>query len=261
MLILVNPRDSIAVLRLLEFFAPFKPWNRSLWGIGVVLAMEELFEACMAVRQGHLSDGAIKRVAASLQKRVGVHPAFLDAEKQFIREQVQQIPRAEGAAYYGIRELSVHVSIDYLVRWGRCVAANNFSVEHFARSVAAHILDAGFSGAYIHRLIKEKLKSPAPITLPELCDALQAEMINNPRREFEVLLAFATVPKLPNGMPSTWLSGPAITAWLRAQGFDTAGVRAQAAMILKVQARDVIGAAQAARSESDRYAARASIAN
>ncbi|MES2160383.1 MAG: integrase [Pseudomonadota bacterium] len=261
MLTFVNPRENIAVVRLLEFLAPYKAWNRSLWGIGVVLAMDELFEACVAMRQGHLSDGAIKRMAGSLQKRIGVHPAFLSAEKQFIREQLHQIPRAEGAAHYGLRELSTRVTADYLGRWGRCVATNNFSVEHFARSVAAHVLDAGLSGAYMHRFIKTKLKSSTPITLPELCDALQAEMTANPRREFEVLLAFTTIPKFPNGMPTTWLHGPAITGWLKDNGFDTAGVRAQAAMILKVQARDVIGAAQAARSESDRYAARASIAN
>lgn len=261
MLTCVNPRENIAVVRLLEFLAPYKAWNRSLWGIGAVLAMEELFEACVAMRQGHLSDGAIRRMAGALQKRVGVHPAFLDAEKQFIREQVHQIPRAEGAAHYGIRELSRRVSADYLGRWGRCVADNDFSAEHFARSVAAHILDAGFSGAYMHRFLKAKLKSSTPITLPELCDALQAEMTASPRKEFEVLLAFATIPKFPNGMPSTWLHGPAITAWLKDNGFDTAGVRAQAAMILRVQARDDVGATQLARSESDRYAARASIAN
>lgn len=261
MITFVNPRENTAVLRLLEFLAPHKPWNRSLWGIGVVLAMEELFEACVAVRQGHLSDGAIKRMGSSLQRRVGVHPAFLDAEKQFIREQLQQIPRAEGAAHYGIRELAIRASADYLTRWGKCVAGNNFSVEHFARSVAAHLLDAGFSGAYLHGLIKAKLNSPTTITLPELCDVLQVEMTANQRREFEVLLAFITIPKFPNGIPSTWLRGPAITTWLKDQRFSTSGVRAQAAVILKVQARDVIGAAQAARRESDRYAARASIAS
>ncbi|CAN7779245.1 hypothetical protein LJR296_007883 [Cupriavidus necator] len=84
--------------------------------------MEELYEACAAMRQGHLSEGAIKRIASSLQKRVGVHPAFTDAERQFLRQQVQQVPRADGAAHFGIRELSARVSTDYL---GSCQGTAN----------------------------------------------------------------------------------------------------------------------------------------
>jgi hypothetical protein len=239
----VNSRETVAVVRLLEFLSDRRPWYRSLWGIGVVLAMEELYEACAAMRQGHLSEGSIKRVASSLQKRVGVHPAFSEAEKQFLRQQVQQVPRAESAAHFGIRELSVRVSTDYLSRWGRAVAANNFTVEHFARSVAAYLLDAGFSAEYLHGYIKERLDAPEQISLPELCYALQAEMLTSPRREFEVLLAFTTKPKLLNGVPTAWLQGAAISAWLKAHGFDTSGVRAAVAMVLTVQARDFVGAA------------------
>jgi hypothetical protein len=261
MLTSVNPLEKVAVVRLLEFLSERRPWHRSLWGIGVVLAMEELYEACAAMRQGHLNDVAVKQMGISLQKRVGVHPAFTDKEKQFLREQVQQhVPRADGPAHFGIRELSVRVSADYLTRWGKAVTARKFTVEHFARSVAAYLLDAGFAAQYLHDFIKARLDAPEPISLPQLCDALQAEMIASPRREFEVLLAFTTIPALPNGVPSSWLQGPAINAWLKEQGFDTAGMRSPVAMILKVQARDAIGAAQAARNESDRYAARALLA-
>ncbi|CAB3771873.1 integrase [Paraburkholderia solisilvae] len=260
MLISVNSLEKSAVVRLLEFLSERKPWFRSLWGIGVVLAMEELYEACAALRQGHLSEAAIKRMASSLQKRVGVHPAFTEAEKQFLRQQVHQVPRADGAAHFGIRELSARVSSDYLTRWGRAFAAGRFTVEHFARSVAAYLLDAGFAGQYLHDFIKARLDAPEPITLPQLCDAIQAEMSASPRREFEVLLAFTTIPALPNGVPPSWLRGAAIIAWLKENGFDTAGVRSPVAIVLRVQARDAIGAAQVARSESDRYAARALIA-
>lgn len=260
MLTVVNSLEKTAVVRLLEFLSDRKPWYRCLWGIDVVLAMDELYEACAVVRQGHLSEAAIRRMASSIQKRVGVHPAFTESEKQFLRQQMQQVPRADSAAHFGIRELSVRVAADYLARWGRAVAAGKFTVERFARSVAAHLLDSGFAGQYLHDIIKARLAAPEPITLPELCDALQEEMSANPLREFDVLLAFATIPQLPNGVPSSWLQGAAVTAWLREQGFDTAGVRSPVAMVVKVQARDDIGAAQAARDEADRYAARALIA-
>lgn len=205
MLTTVNHLEELAAVRLLEFLSDGKPWNRSLWGIGVVLAMDELFEACAAMRQGHLSEGAVKRMTSALQKRIGVHPAFSQGEKQFLKHQLLPIPRAEGAAHYAIRDLANHVSADYLTRWGREVAARNFTVEHFARSVAAHLLDAGFAGKYLHHFIKARLDAPEPISLPELCDALQTEVRSSPKREFDVLLAFGSIPPLPNGIPPTWL--------------------------------------------------------
>lgn len=260
MFTIVNERERAAVARLLEFLSDRQPWHRSLWGIGVVLAMEELYEASIAMKQGCLSDAAVKRVACSLQKRVGAHPAFTDAEKAFLRQQVHQIPRAEGAAHFGIRELSVLVSADYLTRWARAVHAGNFKVEHFARSVAAYLLDQGFAGQYMCDFIRARANVAPPVTLPQLCEEIQAEMLASDWREFEVLLAFASVPSLPNGIPSAWLRGPAVIAWLKEQNFETMGVRAPVAMILKVRARDAVGAARAARSESDRYAARALIA-
>lgn len=260
MLTVVNSRDGLAVWRLLEFLSERTAWQRSLWGVGVVLAMEELFEACVASKQGHLSEGAIKRMASSLQKRVGVHPAFTDAEKQFLRQQVQQIPKADGPAHFGVRELSERISTDYLARWGRAVAANDVAVEHFSRSVAAYLLDVGFSGPYLYDFIKSRIDAPEAVTLPELCDALQAELAASPRREFEVLLAFAETPDMPNGVPSSWLRGSAIAAWLEQHGFSTTNVRASVALVLRVPARDHIGAASAARGEADRYAARSLIA-
>lgn len=66
MLNIVNSRDGLAAWRLLEFLSDRTHWQRSLWGVGVVLAMEELFEACVASKQGHLSEGSIKRMASSL---------------------------------------------------------------------------------------------------------------------------------------------------------------------------------------------------
>lgn len=260
MLNIVKPKDGLATWRLLEFLSDRTPWHRSLWGVGVVLSMEELFEACAVSKQGHLSEGSIKRMVSSLQKSVGLHPAFTDAEKQSLKQLFQQIPKADGPAHFGIRDLSERVSRDYLARWGKVVAANNVAVEHFSRSVAAHLLDAGFSAAYLYGFIRSRVDATDLITLPELCEALQAELVQSPRREFEVLLAFTETPKMPNGVPSNWLRGNEITTWLQENGFSTTEVRASVAMILKVQARDYVGAADAARGDAERYAARSLIA-
>ncbi|WP_175907405.1 MULTISPECIES: integrase [Burkholderia] len=257
---LVNDPESIALARLIEFFSDRKHWYRSLWGIGTTLSMDELFEACTVMRHGHLSEGSVKRIASSLQKRVGMHPGFTADEKQFLREQVQQVPRAEGVAHFAIRELAQRVSGDYLARWAGAVAQGDFRAEHFARHVAAHLLDTGFSAQYLRTVIADKEAASESVTLAELCEELQGIVRTNAPREFEVLLAFKSAPRVRRGLPDVWLTGASITAWLSENGFDTTGVRAAAAMVITVRARDTIGAAQAARNEADRYSARAMLA-
>ncbi len=252
----VNPLENLAVVRLLEFLSDRSPWNRSLWGIGVVLALDELYEACAVMGEGHLSEGVI----SSLNRRVGLHPGFTVAEKRLLNQHLQQVPRPDSVAHYTIRQISSLVSPDYLARWSRVVASGNFNVELFARSIAGHLLDAGFSGQYLRGFINSRIQGTTPFSLAQLCNDLQQEMTASPPRDIEVLLAFGAIPRLLNGVPSSWLQGPTVIDWLRTHGFDTAGVRAPAALVLRVRARDMIGAAQVARSESDRYAARTLLA-
>ncbi|NHZ33095.1 integrase [Massilia rubra] len=256
----VNPLENLALVRLLEFLSDSSPWNRSLWGIGVVLALDELYEACAVMAQGHLSEAAVKRLISSLNKRVGLHPGFTGAEKKLLHQQLQQVPRPESVAHYTIRQMSALVSADYLLRWGRVVASGNLTVEFFARSVAGHLLDAGFSGQHLRNFINARIRESTPFSLAQLCSDLHREMIACPPRDRDVLLAFGTPPRLVSGVPPCWLQGPQVTNWLRAHGFDTAAIRAPVALVLKVRARDLEGAAQLARSESDRYAARALLA-
>ncbi|RKP58429.1 integrase [Pararobbsia silviterrae] len=260
MLNLVNHAQQTAFARLHEFFSDQKHWYRSLWGIGTVLAMDELFEACSAMKQGHLSEGSVKRIASSLQRRVGLHPAFTAAEKQLLAEQVRHVPRAEGVAHFIIRELCQRVSSDYLSRWAAAVGQGNFRPEHFARHVGAHLLDAGFSTQFLRDWIASRRDEPEPITLAELCEALQDVIRSNPTRPFSVLIAVKSMAQASGASHAPWLRAAAVTQWLRQHAFDTTGVRAAAAMVVTVTARDEIGAAIAARNESDRYSARALLA-
>lgn len=209
---------------------------------------------------GHLSEGSIRQVISSLNKRLGRHPAFAGPEKRLLNEQLQQILRPGSVAHYTIRQMAAVVGNDYLARWGRVVDTGKFNVELFARSVAAHMLDAGFSAQYLRDFVNEKIRKSTPFSLAQLCNDLQNEMVDSPLRDIDVLLAFGAIPKMVNGIPPSWLQGADVIAWLKKHGFDTVGVRAPAAFVLKVRARDVTGAAQAARSDSDRYAARTLLA-
>lgn len=257
----VNPHDALALGRLLEFLSPTPlPWNRSLWSIGLVLGLNELFEACSVLKDGTLSEASVKRVCSALQRKAGRDPALTNEEKGHLRQQIASVPRADGPAHYAVAQIAALLEGDYLQRWARVVAASNFTVEHFARSIASHVLDAGFSAKHLHGLIKSHITSAEGVTLADICEDLHAELTRSPLRSFEVLLAFQRPPRLAQGIPAAWHRGSAVTDWLTAKGFDTSNVRAPVGIVLTVEARDGTGAAQVARDISDRFAARARIA-
>jgi hypothetical protein len=257
----VNPQDAVALGRLLEFLSPTPlPWNRSLWSIGLVLGLRELHEACNVLRDGTLSEASAKRICGALQRKAGRDPALTAEEKAHLRQQIANVPKADGPAHYAVAQVAALLETDYLRRWARVVASSNFTVEHFARSVASHALDAGFSAKHLHGRIKNLITSQTKVTLTDICEDLHAELTRSPVRAFEVLLAFHRPPKLAQGVPATWLQGSAVTDWLTAKGFDTSDVRAPVGIVLTVEARDGAAAAQSAREISDRFAARARIA-
>jgi len=225
-----------------------------------VLGLHELHEACRVLHGGTLSDGAVKKICSSLQRKAGRDPALSAEEKSHLRLQITSVPKAEGPAHFAIAQIAALLDGDYLRRWARVVAAPEFTVEHFARSIASHVLDVGFSAQHLYRVITSHVDSTNGVTLSDICEDLHTELTRSPRRPFEVLLAFRKPPRLAHGIPPNWLKGADVTNWLTTHGFDTSDVRAPAGFVLTVQARDVAGAAQSARELSDRFAARARIA-
>lgn len=255
----VNCNEQKSAYRLLEFFANNTPWHRSLWGVGLPLAIYELYEACIVRQQGHLSDGSLRRMISSLQKRSGKTPCLSTQEKQHLQNLLKTSLRAEGADHYGLKTLADDISGNYLSRWECYVSTEtNFSVELFAREVAAYLLDLGFSEQFLYQTITDFIHSHKQISLSQLCNELQEKISANEKREFKALLGFVTIPI--GACDSTqWLYRQAVTNWLTSNNFSTSEVRAPAAILINVQARDPIGAAQAARYEADRYSARALI--
>lgn len=257
----VNPREALAVGRLLEFVAASPPWNRSLWTIGLVLELRELHEACEAMRVGMLSEGSAKQMCSALMRRVSRDPALTADEKNFLRAQISSVPRADGPAHFAISQFADFIESDYLNRCAKVATAADFAVEHFARNVAAHLLDLGFSPEHVRRLIQSHRDSAQAVTLADLCEDLHAEVVRSPVRDFEVLIGFSKFPKrVTQGVPTDWLSGHTVSAWLVANHFDAGPTTPVVGVVLKVEARDSSSAAQVGREISDRFAARARIA-
>jgi hypothetical protein len=260
MLKIVNPIDAFAASRLVELISPNPPWYRSLWSVGIALMLGELSEAASAQRSGILGENSIKRLVTSVLRVAGQDPALTDYEKSFLREQARQTPRANSVAWESLAQLRRQIDSDYLERWIRVSRSPDLSAERFARCVASHILDLGFSSEFVHGLTKQRLYvDNSDITLTELCEELATLSRRQTVANFEVLVAFgpSRIPLVR--YPSDWLRAAGISLWLRQNRFSTAHIRPTIGVLLSVSARDAFGAAKIAIAAIDRVAARAAI--
>ncbi|MDQ1250791.1 MAG: hypothetical protein QG597_5171 [Actinomycetota bacterium] len=64
------------IARLLEFTSARSPWNRRLWNVGSILALEEVYEAGRWVDAEVLSQKAVDWQCAELQRVLGQDPAI-----------------------------------------------------------------------------------------------------------------------------------------------------------------------------------------
>jgi hypothetical protein len=261
MLKVVNPVDEIAAARLVEFLDPSTPWNRSLWSLSTVLTLREILEAAEAHRAGILSDESVKRLGQVALRSLGKDPGVPDTEKQVLSDAVKTSPRYDGLSYHTIVHLAETISANYLLRWSAALSANDPpQPERLARSIAAHLLDDGFSGEYLHAWWTDRLyKHPAQLTLAEICELAHSELCKLPIAKFEVVIAFKNAPKSASGFPAGWKTSRDLSLWLRENRFDVSEVRASGALAMTIRAKDAHSAAHSAADRIDRIVARSSV--
>jgi hypothetical protein len=155
-----------------------------------------------------------------------------------------------------LRQLIDHARVGYLDRWAVEVdGANQPKPERLARIIATHLLDLGYSPLYLIGWVGQQRRENA-----DMADVLRsaAELDRTAERKYEVLLALHKIPQRPQlAEPlDNWLSGAAVTAWLRDHGYSTNQVRAGGGFVYHFSARDPYGAAAQARSMAERLVAR-----
>jgi hypothetical protein len=261
MLQLVNPYDGQAAYRLMELFQPNLPWERSLWGFGFELSNLELLEACDALRLGHLSEASLRNLLSTIKAQIGPDPALENRQKQTLQDRLKEPPRSGGEAYHSIRQLTESIASTYVLQWAHVVSNGTnkpYQPERFAKSVAAFILDKGFSSAFVfNEWFKPYLTNETvTIALPNFLEELHRLVAANPSRNFEVLVAFQRTPSV---RPPGWLTPAQVITWLTEQHHSISGVRPSGGMLLEVEARDPYAAAEAARTILRRYSARAEL--
>ncbi len=238
------------------------PWHRGLWSVGTVLILKEILEASEAARVGALGTEALAALVNTALKQVGLDPGTGGPQqRRALQDVLKPNLRFEGLDYHAVRQITAEIETQYLRRWAAAIAAPHTSPgpERAARAIASHLLDAGFSADFLHRWWTYKLRHEA--REQRLSDVLEEAYRSGRKspKDFEVLIAFESIPRTKSGFPSGCLSAPEVSQWLRAHGFDVQGVRQKGGVILRVRARDPVGATDSATEIVDKMAARVTV--
>src|SRR5262249_44817674 len=160
------------------------------------------------------------------------------------------------AARRRLRQVIDHARVGYLERWAQAAhRPDRPKAERLSRTVAAHLLDLGYSQEYLLRWASQLRQARAAAT--ETVESA-AELAGGSEQEYEVLVGLAKVPqrsRLAEPLEN-WRSKAQVIDWLRQHGHVTAGVRTGGGFVYRFVTRDPHGAAAQARQMVDRLVAR-----
>jgi len=262
----VNRHEQLVCSRILDFLSSKTHWNRGLWNVGTILALQEVLEASEAQRDGHLSEKTIKGATTTAIRLAENDPGLGDQQQRATLISLLKMngePRDElqyqGLEYEAIHELIERIAPAYLENWSQAVRGGQLPLpERTSRAIAAHMLDAGFHSDFLHRWWTRQVKRDEGIRSLSQIVHLASNLVNGPETEYAVLIAFPSPLIPPQGLlpPASWRNATETAEWLTNNGFDPAGLRQQGSLLLTVSAREPESAVQAAAERIEMFYAR-----
>lgn len=258
----VNSYSDHVSTCLLGFCGPRSPWQRRLWTVGCVLGIREALEASDAAVEGHLSDRAAQDVRAAIRREAGRDPGVGGAAQiKALQTCLNSDLRKEGGDYMRLQEILVRVQAGYLGRLSHALredSENRPMPERAARSIASHLLDAGYTLEYLHRWFSYRIHHGEVVTLSEIVEEA-AGLVEDDPKTFEVMVPVRAIPRTRSNMPSSWQSAQATSDWLKAHGFSTTDLRQSGGFLMRIQARDAWGAVEIANEQLELISARVAL--
>jgi hypothetical protein len=249
------------VARLLDFFGSKTQWQRRLWGSGIILTLKEVLESTEAVRSAVLSTETLGEITNSAATLAGPDPGIGGPEnRRALQLALKKTMVPNSVEFATVRLIITDLQKNYLSRWKAALAAAGPpGPERTARSIATHLLDAGFSPVHLHKWCTFHVKNPdGAKSLAELLTHADA-MLQAPARTYKILVGFDRVPANKTGMPANWVSPTQTSQWLHAHGIQASGARFNGAMLFHVPARDSWAAIQAAVETTDQLTSRVAL--
>lgn len=234
------------------------PWTRRLWDVGSTLALEELWEAGRWQAQKVLSPAAVSWQRAEIRRLIGPDCGLGHRE---LRRELNQLLSCgnitdPSPSHRRLRHLIDHARDGYLERWAQALRdGKTVKPERFARTLAAHLLDLGYTAPYLatHWVSELRRTTADAIDIAESA----ATLANAGEREFDVVLALDTIPFAASAAQTIgWIPKAEISRWLHHNGFSTSGVRTGGGFRYSIKARDAYGAANQVRQIFERMVAR-----
>ncbi|MCK2237923.1 MULTISPECIES: hypothetical protein [unclassified Crossiella] len=255
-----NPEYAQHVLARLTDFCQVDGvlWTRRLWDIGSILALEELWESASWQSRRVISGTAFDWQRHQLACLIG--PDLGMGDKDLRREAVQLLGSDTltdpSKGHRRLRLLIDRARDGYLDRWADRVADGaQVKPERLARSLAAHLLDLGYTAPFLATQWLSGLRSKNSQT--EAIIASAAGLARIPPRNFHVLLPLSSVPDRSTAENSSeWLNNSEVVSWLKREGHSSSGVRSNGGFLYQVSARDPYGAADKVRRLFERIVAR-----
>lgn len=247
--------------RVAELFRPELRWHRRLWTVGTALALRELLDGAQAVDNSILSQGTFDHLRANLH-RLTDRDEGLGTERERLQLKARlkdKNLRARNVAYYSI-EQSLHNARDhYLKRWGAALRGAEVApaVERTSRSIATHLLDAGFSQTYLRRRWADLVAS-TDCDVPAMLDDLQREM-GSPSHLYDSIVPFERAPGQRASTAPLWQDATKTRHWLHENGHRHAGIRYCGSVRFQFPARDVWAASEHVRDLVQWIMSRASV--
>ena len=261
MLVPANENERIIAARILEFFGRRTPWHRGLWNLGLILTLRELLEASEAVNRQVLTPKALDVIKSTCRQILENEPdSVQDSRIAALRSRLSRPLHYDGFEYHALRTLTDQVESSYLLRWAETLrTGGGKSAERAARSIAAHLLDRGFSADLLHQWWQFKIDhEETPKSLPEIVQDAQS-LARKPLQAFRVLICFSSRPKTQRSDHPEWLDPAAVSRWLRQNSSDCAGVRPAGGLCLAIDALDPQAAVELAAERVDYLVARVAV--
>jgi hypothetical protein len=247
-----------------DFFAAGAPWQRRLWNVSALMALDEIIEASEAVRDGALGQSSLDWFRESLRSRTSQDPGLGDkAQVAAIQGALRTRLTADGEAHRVLRHVAADVREHYLERWGRALENPNHGQqpERVARVLASHLLDADISQNHVHRWLTY-LRDHDSCEHDASSIAAEAEqLLKSKAKRFRVMVLFET--RFATGVtpPRELLDRDGARQWLNDRGLSalTDGLEYQGGLLLRLKASDPEAAVEVAADIADAVVARAAL--
>lgn len=254
--------DQLVVARLFEFWGRDTPWQRRLWTIGSMGAIEEVLEAATAVQASVLDEKALKALQAESRRLVGRDPGIGDSRTREALGKLLDVSSDLGAgrvSWHSLKQLLPGLREDYLVRWAVAIReAPPPGPERVARHVAAHLLEAGYSTGYLHRWLTYHVRHrPEVLAVADIIELAEADLVRRAHRNFCVIVPCTAVPfASTSAMPSGWAEPTEIAARIEKIQGERASIRQSGGFVFDLEARDPDAAVELALDLVGRWTAR-----